>query len=326
MEKALVSVFCMAYNHEKYIEDALKGFVMQKTSFRFEVLVHDDASQDRTADIIREYEMKHPDIIKPIYQTENQYSKNPGIIWDLFMEKSNGKYIAICEGDDCWITPNKIQRQVDYMESHPDCTLCFTNGLCEEDGIISGRRVIPWTKFAKRAYKHGDADYDMGEMILLDYVPTASLLFRKEVWINPPPLSQDSFDGDNYIRYYTTSLGYAHCIDEDTCLYRFGVKNSLSTKWREDVQKKVDFLHMYGSLLDDMNVFTDYKYDAVIQETKLLQDFEKGWLQKDYSMLRQNRFHVFYRKSGVGGYMKYLVKVYCPTLFCALRTIKHDPR
>lgn len=316
----------MAYNHEQYIADALKGFVTQKTNFGFEALVHDDASPDRTADIIREYERQYPEIIKPIYQTENQYSKNPEIIWDLFMEKSRGKYIAMCEGDDCWIDPEKLQKQVDYMEAHPECSLCFTNGLCEEDGVMTDRRVIPWTKIAEKAYKPGNADYDMGEMIQLDYVPTASLLFKKEAWINPPPLSPDSFDGDNYTRYYTTSLGYAHCIDEDTCVYRFGVQNSLSTTWKEDVQKKVDFLHMYGSLLDDMNRFTANKYDAVIREAKLRQDFEKGWLLKDYSTLRQKKFHDFYRKNGAVDYAKYLAKVYCPTVFSALRRLKRRSR
>ena len=75
MEEIKVSIICNAYNHELYIRDALEGFVMQRTSFAFEVLVHDDASNDKTADIIREYEAKYPDIIKPIYQTENQYTK-----------------------------------------------------------------------------------------------------------------------------------------------------------------------------------------------------------------------------------------------------------
>jgi Glycosyltransferases involved in cell wall biogenesis len=119
----LVSVSCITFNHEKYIAEALESFIMQKTRFNYEILIHDDASTDRTADIIREYEKKYPDLIKPIYQKENQYSKDVDVD-DLNTERAEGKYIALCEGDDYWTDPLKLQRQVDYLESHPDCTLC----------------------------------------------------------------------------------------------------------------------------------------------------------------------------------------------------------
>ena len=97
-EIPLVSVCCITYNHEPYIVQALNGFLMQKTSFPFEVLIHDDASTDRTADIIREYEKKFPKIIKPIYQKENQYSKgNRAILASFVYPRAKGKYIALCE-------------------------------------------------------------------------------------------------------------------------------------------------------------------------------------------------------------------------------------
>ena len=95
MEEILVSVLCATYNQEQYIADALQGFVDQKTDFPFEVIVHDDASTDRTADIIREYEKKYPEIIKPIYQTENQFSKNPGIVGYTMHQTAKGKYVAV---------------------------------------------------------------------------------------------------------------------------------------------------------------------------------------------------------------------------------------
>lgn len=135
----LVSVLCTAYNHEKYIRQCLDGFVMQKTTFRFEVIVHDDASTDNTADIIREYEEKYPDIIKPIYQTENQYSKGTHITHDVMYPKTVGKYIAICEGDDYWCDPQKLQKQVDLLEKHSECNLCVTRvRTVEEDGSDRG--------------------------------------------------------------------------------------------------------------------------------------------------------------------------------------------
>lgn len=118
----LVSIRCTVYNHEPYLRQCLDGFVMQKTTFPFEAIVHDDASTDGSAAIIREYAEKYPDIIKPIYETENQYSKHDGslarIIDAVFHPDS--KYIAYCEGDDYWTDPNKLQLQVDFLESHPD--------------------------------------------------------------------------------------------------------------------------------------------------------------------------------------------------------------
>lgn len=118
----LVSIRCMVYNHEPYLRQCLDGFVMQQTTFPFEAIVHDDASTDGSAAIIREYAEKYPDIIKPIYETENQYSKNNGSIGRIISAtmNPNSKYIAVCEGDDYWTDPNKLQVQVDFLESHPD--------------------------------------------------------------------------------------------------------------------------------------------------------------------------------------------------------------
>ena len=110
MDKPLVSISCIAYNHESYIRQCLDGFLMQKTTFSFEILIHDDASTDNTTDIIREYERKYPDIIKPIYQKENQYSKGIPISATFNWPRAKGKYIAMCEGDDYWTDPLKIGR------------------------------------------------------------------------------------------------------------------------------------------------------------------------------------------------------------------------
>lgn len=137
-----VSVFCLAYNHEKYIRHTLDGFVIQKTNFKFEVLVHDDASTDSTATIIREYEEKYPDIIKPIYQTENQYSKKVKITLDILFPKAQGEYIAWCEGDDYWIDPLKLQKQYDVMEAHPECSICLHKvQFIKEDGAMTANML-----------------------------------------------------------------------------------------------------------------------------------------------------------------------------------------
>ncbi len=125
--ESLVSIDCLTYNHENYIRDALEGFLMQKTDFAFEVLIHDDASTDQTANIIRKYEKKYPGVIKPIYQKENQFSQDGDISKQFQYPRAKGKYIAICEGDDYWTDPYKLQKQVDFLEAHPDYGLVHSD-------------------------------------------------------------------------------------------------------------------------------------------------------------------------------------------------------
>lgn len=119
----LVSIYCLVYNHEPFLRQCLDGFVMQQTTFPFEAIVNDDASTDGSAAIIREYAEKYPDIIKPIYETENQYSKGAVGRYMNKVANPDAKYIALCEGDDYWTDPNKLQLQVEFLESHPDFSL-----------------------------------------------------------------------------------------------------------------------------------------------------------------------------------------------------------
>ena len=129
MDNVLVSIRCMTYNHAPYIRNCLNGIVMQKTNFRFEAIVHDDASTDGTAAIVKEYADKYPEIIKPIFQVENQYSKRNGSVRravDAAMSLDS-RYIAVCEGDDYWIDPYKLQKQVDFLEANPEYGLVHTD-------------------------------------------------------------------------------------------------------------------------------------------------------------------------------------------------------
>lgn len=121
--KPKLAIRCITYNHGPYIKDALDSFVMQKTDFPFVAIVHDDASTDNTAEIIKEYAEMFSNIIFPIYEKDNQYSKKDGCLGNIMNEacKATGaKYIAFCEGDDYWTDPYKLQKQVDFLESHPD--------------------------------------------------------------------------------------------------------------------------------------------------------------------------------------------------------------
>lgn len=145
----LVLVVCMVYNHGPYLRQCLDGFVMQQTNFPFEVVVHDDASTDNSADILREYAEKYPNIIKPVYETENQHSKGADSKAGekmLAVINLGFKYRALCEGDDYWTDPLKLQKQVDFLETHPDFAFCCTNHLCyqQESSKMEPVPVYDW--------------------------------------------------------------------------------------------------------------------------------------------------------------------------------------
>ena len=140
--KPLVAIHCLVYNHAPYLRDCLEGFVMQQTNFPFVAIVHDDASTDGSAAIIREYEEKYPNIIKPIYEPENQWRKldgSLGRIMNAAIDATGAKYVAVCEGDDYWTDPLKLQKQVDFLESHLeyDMVCARFNHLFHETGEIS---------------------------------------------------------------------------------------------------------------------------------------------------------------------------------------------
>lgn len=129
MSGVLVAVVCIAYNHEKYLRDALEGILSQKTDFQFNIVIHDDASTDNTPIIIEEYALKYPQIIIPIYQKENQYQRGVNILKEYVAPMLEGQYYAYCEGDDFWCDPHKLQEQVDFMRAHPDYSACVHNTI-----------------------------------------------------------------------------------------------------------------------------------------------------------------------------------------------------
>lgn len=178
--KPLVTITCVAYNEAEFIRKTLEGFVMQKTNFPFVALVHDDVSSDGTAQIILEYAKKYPDIIVPIIEKENLFSqKKLESTMNEYIAETGCKYVAICEGDDWWIDPLKLQKQVDYMESHTDCVMCYTDcnvyyhnfntmvydhisksvhkPSCFEDQLMDAQYLAPMTWLVKREL-HGSYD------------------------------------------------------------------------------------------------------------------------------------------------------------------------
>lgn len=178
-QEILVAINCLTYNHEPYIRQCLEGFVTQKTKFRFVAIVHDDASTDNTAKIVREYADKYPDIIKPIFETVNQYSKKDGSLDRIIKQainETNCKYIAVCEGDDYWTDPFKLQKQIDFLENNPEYTMCFHNAIEHYEKNIGGKNIKD-----KIFSRISDKDYTGTSLLRHWIVPTASIVYRKSI-------------------------------------------------------------------------------------------------------------------------------------------------
>ena len=221
-KELMVTIRCLAYNHEPYIRQCLEGFVMQKTNFRFEAIVHDDASTDGTAAIIKEYAEKYPDIIKPIFETENQYSKRDGSIKRIMNEHTHGKYIAFCEGDDYWIDPLKLQKQVDFLESNPEYSMSHTNNTClnqKTQNYCSEPAELIKNKLGNNITHEDIIKYPR---IIL----TLSVLIKKSIY--EYAINSDDFIfysgkfllGDIPIWYMAAKLGKIHYLEDKTSVYR----------------------------------------------------------------------------------------------------------
>jgi len=238
----LVSICCAAYNHSKYIAQTLDGFLSQRHGFPIEILVHDDASTDGTAGIIRGYAEKHPDIIRPRFQLENQYSKNIPINETFNFPRSRGKYIALCEGDDYWCDADKLQRQISYMENNPSCTFSFTNGyIHDETGIAPDREFLPYYESERKWYRGKSSRYSLDEIARLSFIPTASFVFRTDALNGLPREFHEKAcqHGDLRMKLYLTAAGYAWYEHVYGCVYRENVSGSAMRIWDRESRKQL---------------------------------------------------------------------------------------
>lgn len=212
-EKPLVSICCAAYNQAAYIRDALDGFIMQQTNFPFEIVIHDDASTDGTAEIIKEYAAKHPNLFRPEYETENQFKK--GEIYNI--PRARGKYIAFCEGDDYWTDPTKLQRQVDFLESHPDYTLYSHASVIYYQA--TGKTVL---RPALAADDEG-VGFDFSAFLKWNwFFDFASVMFRKDA-LSFDFLFRFRYKRDLHLFYNLLQNGKGFYLERKMCTYR---KNS----------------------------------------------------------------------------------------------------
>ena len=321
-DEIMVSVHCLTYNHGKYIRKTLSSFVEQKTNFKFEVLIHDDASTDNTAQIIHEFELTYPEIIKPIYQKENQYSKGTRIVREFQLSRAKGKYMAVCEGDDFWIDKNKLQKQVDYMETHPDCTLTFHNAvIVDTNNDVIRNSFLPKNEFYKSYFKDEARMYTTDEMIKLDFAPTNSLMFRtKDVskYCDFCEMRQ-RVCGDLIMRILFTSFGYAYYFPEKMSAYRRGVEGSASQRANENEEAKIRTLNGHIEILNDFNSITNYKYNNSIDEIKSLKIFLHYYENGSSYICKDKKYIEFWKRASIKTKIGFYLRAHFLRLYRLLR-------
>lgn len=277
MNNIKVTIICLTFNHANFIRQALDGFVMQKANFPFEVLIHDDASTDGTADIIREYEEKFPDIIKPICQKENQFSRiGLQLLTQYIFPRVQGEYVAMCEGDDYWTDPLKLQKQVDFLDAHPDFTICFHPVKVLWEDQPEREEIFPASSSQKT--------FTAEDLIKGNFIQTNSVLYR---WVFPEKESLDIWPdnilpGDWFLHLIHAKHGKIGMLDDVMAVYRRhpgGIWQGARTLKYGDKEN-----HFY----DAVDRLFDYKYHDIVEEVRevfLIQLFKAALHYDNYDML-----------------------------------------
>ena len=234
----LVTICCITYNHAAYIRECLNGFLMQETNFKFEVVIHDDASTDETQSIIKEYCEKYPNVFSPIFQHVNQYSRGiKSIIQTFCVPKFRGKYIAMCEGDDYWIDPYKLQKQVNFLESHPDYGMCYTK--VKRYNQQNKKYIDVW----------GGANETMDKLLIENTIPTLTAVFHKAIYdkylTEIHPSKRGWLMGDYPIWLYFAQNSKIKFINETTGVYRICTE---SASHSNDIEKIIRFNNSYHDI------------------------------------------------------------------------------
>lgn len=265
----LVVVSSLVYNHAPFLHDFFRGILMQKTTFPFYAIVHDDASTDGSTDIIREYAAKYPDIIKPIYETENRYSKHDGSLIRLMeAARKEAKYVALCEGDDYWTDPYKLQKQVDWLEAHPDCSMVCCDGVV----MMPDKNLTTHEEYEAMGWPHCTEERDLSvkEIVLNGgwYLHTASLVYRRESCLVQHQLKGKCNFGDYVLQITAALTGKVHFLPEQMVVYRFMNPGSWSMRDKQKTPLTERTLEQHRNVLDMLNTadaYSQHQYTAIFR-------------------------------------------------------------
>jgi glycosyltransferase involved in cell wall biosynthesis len=276
------SIICNTYNHEHVIHRAIDGFMMQKVNFEIEVLIHDDASTDRTQEIIRQYEKKYPNLIKPIFQKENQTCQGHSVT-QINIERAQGEYIAICEGDDYWTHPDKLQKQIDFLDNNPDFS-CVGHASYIKN-INNPFKTKIWS-FKKENSKLHIEEIIRNRGIVFPY---NSIVFRTNM--EKYPSFFDEFKVADVKRILFSAIkGNVFYFNQAMSVYQVGIRNSWTERVRLNRQNIVEHYLKEIDFYKNLNRYSEYRYsqyiDDVIHEIECLILIQKC----DFSIVKSDYF------------------------------------
>lgn len=313
-EKIMVSILCLAYNHEKYIKDALDSFINQNVNFKYEIIINDDCSTDSTAQIIKEYAERYPQIIKPIFQKENQYSKHRRMLIDILMPQANGKYFAICEGDDYWTDTSKLQKQFDFMEANTEYSMCVSNAFI----VDSNKYKVGEINTVNDSSTLTCNDFILGGG---EYVATNSIFSRME-YIEQLPTYFNDFSIDYLWQIFLSSMGKTYCFKEPMVAYRINTGSSWTDKIMNDESKNININKEIVKKLKEIDECTNKKYDDAITKKITELQFNIFYLENDFEMMKQEPYLSYKKKLQKGKKIKIMIKEKMPFIFKILKKEK----
>ena len=255
----LVTICCITYNHGPYLRKTLEGFLNQEADFPYKILIHDDASDDDTISILKEYEQRYS-CIEVMYETQNQFSKGVNIAFDILLPMIKSKYIAICEGDDYWTDPHKLSKQIGFMEANHDCVMSVHNGI-KKDCVTDEDTVI--NPFAISKYLEDEEMF----MAFMNNPPTASFVLRKDILDNYPEFLRKAPVLDDVIRLFFYSKGRVFYFDDVMCCRYVNHEFSWNSLILEDKSLYEDYVRRILAFYAEYDNYTSNKYHDLIIKT-----------------------------------------------------------
>lgn len=249
MMTQLVSACMITYNHGVFIKEAIEGVLMQETSFPIECIIGEDYSIDNTRLICEKYEKKYSNIIKLLSS-----EKNLGAMSNLIrtLKACQGKYIALCEGDDYWTDPCKLQKQVDFLDNNPDYSLCGHSAL----------QIFEEEERPNQIYKPKNLKdfYTIEDLIFASSIPTASFMIRRKIIDNLPLWLYNVRQGDYALLLLSAAKGKVRFIDETMSVYRKHAQSEsgfIKERFLLFVEYSMKLLRYFDS-------YTEFKYHKLI--------------------------------------------------------------
>lgn len=266
--KPKVAIHSLTYNHEHYIKEALDSFLMQKTDFPFIAIVHEDASTDGTAGILREYAEKYPDIIFPIFEKENQYSKKDGSIDDIMhaaIKASGAEYVAMCECDDYWTDPNKLLTQITFHKNNPEYGMSFHDVSYYDQSILKLRR---------RPCSYPKNQEVLTEDVIIGgggFCPTCSVIYKFSLLKDYPEFASNYHVGDYPLQIFFSLVSRIYYMNSVMAVYRINSSSSWTANNNASKigkKKALQVLEKSLKFLDNFDEFSNHRYHKIFEKRK----------------------------------------------------------